>query len=448
MKKCPNCEFNNIDEWNYCVICGGELYTEKTHLRLSKIILYSFFGIITVALLLCTLYLLPLNLPGNLFISEKWIIQNNRDSKDLSYLKVGDSFFWGSYEQDNILTNGPEPIKWQVLANKNDMVLVVSKEGLDSKPFNETIEDITWEKSSIRSWLNSEFYDGAFSSSEKKLIQTVIINNADNPDFGTEEEGETEDRVFLLSIDDANLYFPSDKKRKCTATSYARRKSDLDSNDNIFWWLRSPGGNSTGASFVDPKGNIRYNIANNVDIDTSIYYIRPAFWLNISYEDNELPSKYDINNSPNTVDSWNNLTMPTLIITPTNYISTPLPTISAYSSYDNPQIVTNYYYRENTGNNRLSPGDRACICELRDNNGNIIPRNVNLRSTPEVKQDNNGNNTNVIDLVYYPSEFLIVGGPVQSTYYTWYQININGKIGWISEGGDSYNPNYLICPIK
>ena len=76
----------------------------------------------------------------------------------------------GQYEQDNNLSNGPEEIEWLVLAIVDQKALLVSKYGLDTKPFNEIRKEITWENSTIRNWLNNEFYNNAFSSSEKNKI--------------------------------------------------------------------------------------------------------------------------------------------------------------------------------------------------------------------------------------------------------------------------------------
>lgn len=54
---------------------------------------------------------------------------------DLKSLKVGDTFTFGHYEQDNNSSNGKEPIEWLVLDRKGNEVLVISKYCLDSKPY-------------------------------------------------------------------------------------------------------------------------------------------------------------------------------------------------------------------------------------------------------------------------------------------------------------------------
>ncbi len=51
-------------------------------------------------------------------------------------LQIGDLYSFGSYEQDNDLTNGAEPIDWEVLDIQDNRALLISKYALDSKPYN------------------------------------------------------------------------------------------------------------------------------------------------------------------------------------------------------------------------------------------------------------------------------------------------------------------------
>lgn len=49
-----------------------------------------------------------------------------------------------------------EAIKWRVLNVSNGGALLLADQALDSQRYNQNSEDITWEKSSIRSWLNAQ----------------------------------------------------------------------------------------------------------------------------------------------------------------------------------------------------------------------------------------------------------------------------------------------------
>ena len=52
---------------------------------------------------------------------------------------IGDMITFGSYEQDNDLTNGKEPITWRVLDynSQKRIALVLSEKALDTRAFNE-----------------------------------------------------------------------------------------------------------------------------------------------------------------------------------------------------------------------------------------------------------------------------------------------------------------------
>ena len=113
--------------------------------------------------------------------------------------KVGDYVKMGNYPQTK---NGEiEPIEWLVLSKEEDKMLVISRYGLEAKPFeSKRVDDSNdWSSSEIRQWLNNNFYNQAFNEKEKKNINYFF-------------EG---DNVFLLSKEEAEIYFPNDDLRRC-----------------------------------------------------------------------------------------------------------------------------------------------------------------------------------------------------------------------------------------
>lgn len=222
---------------------------------------------------------------------------------EVSEAKVGDTVRFGSYEQDNDLSNGAETIEWLVLDKQDGKLLLLSKDALDAKPYNEEDEDVTWETCTLRNWLNGEFYDTAFSSEEQKRIATTKVKNEDNPEYGTEGGKDTKDKVFLLSIEEVLRYFDpdpiaEDHARYAYATRYAFENGawiyDLDAFDcgyastgfvysttgSSCWWLRSPGDSSRGAASVHSFGSVACggsSAGNRIRYDV----VRPAFWLNL-----------------------------------------------------------------------------------------------------------------------------------------------------------------------
>ena len=203
----------------------------------------------------------------------------NRIGTDAVPLKAGDTVILGSYEQDNDPGNGAEPIEWQVLAVENGRALLISRFGLDAKVYNNTYINVTWLRSTLRTWLNGEFYDTAFSPSEKARIAEVKVSNQSNQFSRARGGFPTRDRIFLLSFDEANAYFSDDDARQCEATEYAKANGAyVDENGKSWWWLRTPGSKNSSAAIVLSVGYVS-NVG-HVVLDPSDL-VRPVFWLNL-----------------------------------------------------------------------------------------------------------------------------------------------------------------------
>ena len=182
--------------------------------------------------------------------------------------KVGETIEFGNYPQEEDGTE--KPIEWIVMKNEGNQVLLLSKYVLDAKPYNKGWENVTWQTSDIRQWLNNEFYTTAFNKSEKAKIQTSLIKN---------EYNDTEDKVFLLSEKEAETLFSNDEERIAKATEYAE-KSGVYVNEEkaAYWWLRSPGDSGDDAAEVIYSGWV-YRDGNYVDDSSG--GVRPALHLNL-----------------------------------------------------------------------------------------------------------------------------------------------------------------------
>ena len=215
-----------------------------------------------------------------------------------------DNIYFGNYFQSSSTTK--EPVKWRVLSNSDGKLFLLSDQNLDVKPYNSSSTGITWEKSTIRSWLNgyaasennsetnyssNNFIDAAFSSDEQVAIADTYVYNKTqsngtsnpNPYYSTSGGEDTTDRIFLLSIEEANNrnYFPNgNNSRKSTNTAYVASYSDMYGvGEADSWWLRSPGRYVYYAAYV--------NFGGGVD-DTGDYVastfiaVRPAFHLDLN----------------------------------------------------------------------------------------------------------------------------------------------------------------------
>lgn len=207
----------------------------------------------------------------------------NDDSIVGESVNVGEYITFGSYEQDNDTSNGKEPIEWLVLDEENGKVLVISKYALDAKPFNEELDDVTWETCTLRSWLNDDFINEAFTSNERAAIPMVTVAAEANNSYDTDPGNDTQDKVFLLSIYDVNEHFDSDSAKECKATDYAIAQGAwiIDTANyagNCSWWLRSLGGQSLCAAIVNDIG---YTNGVGVGVASNHEAVRPAMWIEL-----------------------------------------------------------------------------------------------------------------------------------------------------------------------
>ncbi len=196
--------------------------------------------------------------------------------------KVGDKIKFGAIEQDDNLENGSEEILWRVLDTDGEgRFLLVTEYAIECVRYHKKAVDITWEESDMRKWLNDGFIGEAFSEEESWLIPRVYVENKDNPVHGTDAGNDTVDRVFLLSIQEAEKYFKDDLDRKTSATETAKlHYAYCDPFNNTAWWLRSPSFKNNKAALVSDTGEILEGAYHKV---TERYFAtRPAIWIDLA----------------------------------------------------------------------------------------------------------------------------------------------------------------------
>lgn len=216
--------------------------------------------------------------------------------KQWEVTQTGKCIVFGHYPQTK---DGKDntPIEWLILERDGLNALVVSKYGLDAQPYNISCTDVTWEKCTLRTWLNDTFYNKAFSADEQAAILTTNVDNSKSQCYSgwnTSGGNNTQDKVFLLSYAEANKYFgveywqnngATDKvKSRVAPTAYAIAQGagktssykTVDGIDAGWWWLRSPGPYPDRAAYVLTDGSLHYS---GVRGDSGS--VRPALWVNI-----------------------------------------------------------------------------------------------------------------------------------------------------------------------
>lgn len=192
----------------------------------------------------------------------------------LSYdeVQVGDHVFFGHYEQDADESNGKEAIEWRVLDKQDGRVLVISEYGLDCQLYHKERKKITWEESSLRTWLNNNFLNAAFTQAEQDAIPTVRVA------YDQADEAYTLDQVFLLSADEAKTYFKSDADRRCDTTAYADKQGVRKWGEGYAYWPLRAYGSSQYAGGCDASGKV-HGMGNAVNDDVNA--VRPAMWIEL-----------------------------------------------------------------------------------------------------------------------------------------------------------------------
>ena len=152
---------------------------------------------------------------------------------------------------------------WRVLDvdREADTALLVTDKAVYQRRYHEIWGPVIWKRCDLRKWLNGEYYENTFSEEEKAAISETVLLKQDNPEYKISGGSSTKDRIFQLSIDEANHFF----------------KSDEDRAIGDWWWLRSPGFNSYDAALVRENGSIQTN-GYFVDDPNGV---RPAMWINL-----------------------------------------------------------------------------------------------------------------------------------------------------------------------
>ncbi len=165
------------------------------------------------------------------------------------------------YYTGNVYYFKYEPLTWRVLDPSEGYVMC--NQIIDSQAYQNIIyyrdeeyynsKDCTnyasdWVTSSLRQWLNSDFYNTAFTVEERNQIGTSHLENKSKYS-STYDSADTYDKIFPISYYDAinSAYDFNSANRQMKGTDYAKCQGlyvDNDSgssdNGNSWWWLRSP----------------------------------------------------------------------------------------------------------------------------------------------------------------------------------------------------------------
>ena len=250
-----------------------------------------------------------------------WDIANRTviiDSNNGSYKAAVERILRG--EKKNSLRFGG--FSWRVLDVQDGKALIITEDIVEWRPYNIDYTAVTWETCSLRKYLNGEFLKRFTQENQDKIIETKI-ENPDNLWYGTPGGNSTLDKIFLLSIDEADRYFGDsgdyrDMRRKTyffgdyygisgriidhDEGTLISNSHDSDRKANYYekglygwqWWLRSTGAFTYQGPVVNVEDGKRIAnlsaakvfetgyidvLGNAVNADS--VGVRPVMWLNL-----------------------------------------------------------------------------------------------------------------------------------------------------------------------
>ena len=196
---------------------------------------------------------------------------------------------------------------WRVLDSQDDKKLILTEDIVEVRPYDAEFTDeydygnLVWEACSLRRYLNGEFLSGFTGEEQGRIIETKVVT-PNNEWYGIWGGKSTHDRVFLLSLEEADRYFGG------SGDYLGERRKDLDFDADryferddggyfsngydsdraakhggipAFWWLRSPGIHRASAAAVFYNGGVCVFGLDIGAILDAVCGVRPAMWVRV-----------------------------------------------------------------------------------------------------------------------------------------------------------------------
>lgn len=160
--------------------------------------------------------------------------KNSKDRIEQIYNKfaTGGEIYFGTYKGSTI--------PWTIIKTEDDSMLMITEDSVENIAFNDEVKNISYENSTIRDWLNSDFIKD-FSDGQKERILK-----------------KSDDEIFILNKEEYEEYSKS-----------------LSQSTDADWWLRTK--TPAGMMFVNKDGKINENGESVV----RAMGVRPCVWISL-----------------------------------------------------------------------------------------------------------------------------------------------------------------------
>jgi hypothetical protein len=201
-------------------------------------------------------------------------VKSKKTSGKAATAKKGDIIKFGKYD-------------WRVLDVKDGKALIITDKVIGARSDNSGVYGggWHWENSILREYLNDGFYNSFGKKDRTRIIKTKVSNKV-IPWYNESDRNDTEDYIFLLSLDEVVKYFgdsgqllngnPNSEFGISDEYNKARIAYTLNGSTSD-WWLRTGGYYHGEAAHVQDDGIV----------DTLGYYlfgyhgVRPAMWITL-----------------------------------------------------------------------------------------------------------------------------------------------------------------------
>lgn len=168
-------------------------------------------------------------------------VQVEKQKQEMVNPDVGKIIKFGSYKQNSSSDEaGVKDLEWIVVDTKGSTgCYLLCKDVIDVQPYDDKSGTVCWNTSSIKKWLNTDFYQTAFSDYAKNMMLTVQDMKT-NTGSTSDNSNRVKEKVSLLSSEQAASYLKTDDLKKASCTDYAKSK-----NYNNKYWLRTSAGDTS-----------------------------------------------------------------------------------------------------------------------------------------------------------------------------------------------------------
>ena len=184
-----------------------------------------------------------------------------------------------------------EPIRWRILTTDGETAFILCDSIIENHIYDD--DSNNYAESEIRQWLNSTFYETAFTELQREIILITTVDNSLASTGGSTNPyicENTYDKVFLLSYAEATnseYGFSSspterDEARQMQTIDYARTATVILENSTAYygncgWWLRTP----SNKSICSSSGIYYDGFANYSHSSYDMIGVVPAMWIDL-----------------------------------------------------------------------------------------------------------------------------------------------------------------------